>query len=312
MFYYDCIILITLSDHINAFTILYYIYTHMVVNTRSMATLTEDTKVYLQELISPLVTKTDIEELEQKILKEIRGKLDDHEKRIASLENVVSNLREQVYNMETMQNENKRIISDSQNECSGLVSEIKVASKKIDNLENYSRRLCGIDSKDGETKEDIKGIIYQCFDEINVDIPIDRIYRFHRVGKPFFNKYAKKQQQDIIIKFKDWEDRCTVYKNRPRWHVINNDDSIKKPALRFSIKLELSKDRMKLLKYAINSNNAIEDSPINYIFADINCNLVCKLNNNEFKYFVNEYQFNIIQSMVLNSDITDDDNNNNT
>ena len=42
----------------------------MVVSTRSMAALTEDTKAYLQQLIAPLVTKANIDELEKKILTE--------------------------------------------------------------------------------------------------------------------------------------------------------------------------------------------------------------------------------------------------
>ena len=91
---------------------------------------------------------------------------------------------------------------------------------------------------------------------------------------------------------------------------------MKKPALRFSVKLDLSKDRLKLLKYAINVNNASEGNHISYIFADINCNLVCKLNNDEYKYFNNEYQFHTIKSMEFNPDMVENngddvDNNNN-
>ena len=156
----------------------------MVVSTRSMAALTEDTKAYLQQLIGPLVTKANIDELEKKILTEISGRLDEHEKRIATLEDAVSSLREQIYSMETMQSESNKLIGDSQNDCYGLIKDIKVASKKIDHLENYSRRpslrLCGIKTKEDETKDDIKGTIFQCFDDMDVNIPIERIYRFHR------------------------------------------------------------------------------------------------------------------------------------
>ena len=83
-------------------------------------------------------------------------------------------------------------------------------------------------------------------EDFDVNIPLNHTNRIHRVGEHRLNIFSKKYEHEIIIKFKDWEDRCLVYQSRPSWIKIKSDRSIKKPSRRFSIKLDLPYKRNKL------------------------------------------------------------------
>ena len=205
----------------------------------------------------------------------------------------LNNISSRLQILEVAVNEKNEEINDKNHEIKTLRDKLETMDTKVDHLESYSRRPClritGLAVNDDESKQDVTNLVMGCLQDINANVPVDHVDRIHRVGEARFNKFSKQNEQDIIIKFKDWEERCTVYKNRPRWHKISRDPSMKKAARRFSIKLDLSHKRNKLLNYAIElKKNANVNSPVEYVFADINCNLVCKLNTGSFKYFNSE------------------------
>lgn len=271
----------------------------MVVSTRAMAALTEELKLYFENLVAPLVKQNDLKSMEMRIRTEILGKVEEQNVKLEALQRTVNQLTTRVETLETaMVNKDESIVTLS-NKCDNLVTNTKLLIDKTGSLESYSRRPClritGVEANKDESNADVINIVKECLNEINADIPITRIDRIHRIGKREYNRWSEKFEQQIIVKFKDWEDRCLVYKSRPKWHELNKEDNtIEKPSRRFSVKLDLSKERNELLNYAIKIINDQRDGNINYIFADINCNLVCKLNNGLFKYFKNKVEFHNI------------------
>ena len=121
---------------------------------------------------------------------------------------------------------------------------------------------------------------------MGVEYCINDIDRMHRVGKVSFNKYTKRNEQQVIIKFKSWDSRCAVYNCRSRRFSMTDGE---RNRVDFSIKLDLTNNRNKLLKVYISAIKG--NSNFSYVYADINCNLICKLANGEFKYFNNGSEF---------------------
>ena len=93
----------------------------------------------------------------------------------------------------------------------------------------------------------------------------DAIDRVHMIGPGIENDTGKTFQQ-IIVHFKSFKDRTSVYKNRRK--VTNGA----------RIRLDLTKKRLETL-LAVKDLNRAE---INYAFADINCNLVVKIKDGKF------------------------------
>ena len=103
------------------------------------------------------------------------------------------------------------------------------------------------------------------------------------------DKERKKKVRSIIVKFKSWKARSEFYKARPKNYVNGK----KKPGLTsFSVSLDLTKRRCSLLAKA---KSIIKDNPtVMFAFADINCSLALKLNDDKFHYFNSEDELNKI------------------
>ena len=140
-----------------------------------------------------------------------------------------------------------------------------------DDNEQYSRRINGIDKENGGKKDNISVInkLTECYENIDVNFDSKAIDRVHRIGKTFENENGKFTQQ-IILKFRNWSDRQKNYKARPK-----GERKPVKPS--FRVKLDLTNRRFKLLKTA---GELIKNSAVaKYAFADINCSLVIKMND---------------------------------
>ena len=204
------------------------------------ASLSDETKKYLEDLIALLVKQCDLEALEQRIKTELLSKVEANSTKLTALENTVNNISSRLQILEVAVNEKNEEINDKNHEIKTLRDKLETMDTKVDHLESYSRRPClritGLAVNDDESKQDVTNLVMGCLQDSNANVPVDHVDRIHRVGVARFNKFSKQNEQDIIIKFKDWEERCTVYKNRPGWHKISRDPSMKKPARRFSIK----------------------------------------------------------------------------
>ena len=93
----------------------------------------------------------------------------------------------------------------------------------------------------------------------------DAIDRAHRIGPVTEDEEGKQ----IIVRFKSFKDRTTVFKNRKM---------VGKGA---RIRLDLTKRRLAIL-LAVRKLNRAE---LDYAFADINCNLPAKLTDGKFVFF---------------------------
>ena len=109
--------------------------------------------------------------------------------------------------------------------------------------------------------------------KLGVDVPENCIDRAHRIGRP-----KDQGPRPIIVKFKSFSSRTSVYKKRPKWSQENRSN------VRFAV--DLTKRRFALKNKAIELVKGID--AVDFVFADINCSLCLRLTNGEFKYFSTE------------------------
>ena len=101
-------------------------------------------------------------------------------------------------------------------------------------------------------------------------VSIDAVDRAHRIG-PREKKAKGKEAQQMIVKFKTFNERTAVYRAR------------KKVAFT-KIRFDLTRKRFSILRDAKTLAEEYQDS-IDYVFADINCSLVAKLKNSSYIFF---------------------------
>ena len=91
--------------------------------------------------------------------------------------------------------------------------------------------------------------------------------------------------RSIIVKYNNWDTRCALYRSRPTQKKPVKDRKFA------SIGLDLTKERISLLERArsLIASNGL-DSEVVYAFADVNCNLVVKFGDNDFRHFTNKSQ----------------------
>ena len=230
--------------------------------------ITAEVPEHFDNLIKPLVTNKSLEELLHEFKEEIISKFEDK-------------LREQNLNIQELESK-----SHSQEN----------AFKKLEIISNdneqYSRRSClrihGVEFKEGDSGDVMKEI-KNCYNAMGIPFNGNAIDRAHGIGKPFLDKERKKKVRSIIVKFKSWKACAALYKARTKNYVNGR----KKPGLTsFSVSLDLTKRRYSLLAKA---KSIIKDNPaVMFAFADINCSLALKLNDDKFHYFNSEDELNMI------------------
>ena len=223
---------------------------------------------YFNNLIKPLVTNKSFKELLDKFKEGIISKFEDK-------------LREQ--NLKIQELESK--IHSQENA-------FKKLERISDNNEQYSRRSCfhvhGIEFKEGDSG-DVMEELEECYNVMGILFNENEIDRAHGIGKPFLDKEQKKKVRSVIFEFKSWKAHAAFYKARPKNYVNGR----KKPGLTsFRVLLDLKKRRYSLLAKA---KSIIKDnSAVMFAFADINCSLALKLNDDKFHYFNSKDELNMI------------------
>ena len=165
-----------------------------------------------------------------------------------------------------------------------LENAVNLLKQKCDDNEQYSRRMSlRITNIALEPNENASKCVEMAVNTLNkiegVDLQKAEIDRAHRVGASRENI-----PRQMIVKFKDWNTRANVYKNR---RSLNDNKEF----------VDLTKRRFSLKMAAINKVRDLDDV-VDYVFSDINCRLCAKLNNGEFKYFNSEDEFNVIISSL--------------
>ena len=152
------------------------------------------------------------------------------------------------------------------------VSEMKRLNISNENnneeLEQYGRRLClridGVPTKANESSGDVLDSVKPLFKEAKVDIPESIIDRAHRIGSRYLDASSNNYCKSIIIRFTTFH-RTMFYRAKNKL----------KRGVR--IKLDLTKSRYNLSKRA--NDHVKVASSIKFCYADINCRLKVKFND---------------------------------
>lgn len=113
-------------------------------------------------------------------------------------------------------------IDELNQEVSKLRTELKrveVVEKSVEEAEQYQRRnnlrVFGIPEARGESTD---GIVIGLFkDKLDIDLPLERVERTHRVGRPRPpGDDGKPRHRPIIVRFNSYRDRREVFSNKKR------------------------------------------------------------------------------------------------
>ena len=131
--------------------------------------------------------------------------------------------------------------------------------------------------------------IGKCYNVMGIPLNENEIDRAHGIGKPFLDKEREKKVRSIVS-------NLSLGKGVLRFIKVNQKNYVngrKKPGLiSFSVSLDLTKRSYSLLAKA---KSIIKDNPaVMFAFADINCSLALKLNDDKFHYFNSEDELNKI------------------
>ena len=167
----------------------------------------------------------------------------------------------------------KEEIEQMEDKLAIMESHIAHLKKSNEAAEQYQRRLClrinGINlpaNGSKETGEECLEKVKNVLDKIEVDIPETVIDRAHRIGK--VKVINGRKAQPMIVRFTTWRHRTSVYKAR-----TNCED--------YRIKLDLTKERVNLLKRA---NELLNSNQNSFAFCNVNCQPVW-FSNGQYCHF---------------------------
>ena len=249
----------------------------MAVTRSKGMTISDELKVYFSELIKPLVTNTSLtnlfEEFEKNVIVNLEKRISAQDEKIEELESDLL-IKENTINL--------------------LRKRLDVVEVTADDNEQYSRRSClrihGIEFNEDD-RENMDDILEKCCNEIEIPFNKNDIDRVHRTGRPLTTD--GKTVKSIIVKFNSWNSRKRFYHARPRMNPSNKE---KPGTFTFSVSPDLTKRRYELLKYArgiVNNNEKVA-----FVFADINCSLGIKANDNRYLYFNSKSKLDSIISSI--------------
>ena len=147
--------------------------------------------------------------------------------------------------------------------------------KKTDDLEQYGRRLClrihGVQCVERETSSDVLNKVKDIIDDSESEIPENVIDRAHRIGRKI--SHNGEYTQSIIVRFTTFRHRTLLYKNRKK--LVNEN---------VKIRLDLTKLRNSTLNKC---REFLNENPgtAKYVYADINCRLKIRMNDDKDQFF---------------------------
>ena len=159
-----------------------------------------------------------------------------------------------------------------------LQNAVNLLKRGQEENEQYGRRLClrieGIKPEKDKNADSCLNKVKNVLDSLGIDIPENVIDRAHRVGKAYKNQNNVFCHR-MIVHFTTWRHRTMVYRAR--------DKSIN---AKYKFRLDLTKSRYDILKVArsmlITKDGKVtqlgDESPIKYVFVDINCRIVALSN----------------------------------
>ena len=252
----------------------------MVIITRSKSVsksdsmaLSTEMKLYLDNLIKPLVTNEAIVELFNTLKNELT---EQYEQRLVDNEREIKELKKRVATQQA------------------TIGNLLISS---DDNEQYSRRNClriiGIEEDEKETNDELMQKIETCYDSVELPFERDSIDRAHRIGKPYVDEKSGKRVKQVLIKYKSWQQRVSFYKARPTRKSIETKGKQKPGEPVFTVKVDLTKRRYLLLKKAQERiNNGDKSDNVLFAFSDVNCALGIKFSDGTISFFNSESKLN--------------------
>ena len=221
-----------------------------------------DVENLLSKKLVDLATKDCINELKGLILAQ-DAKLKKQDEELTSLKQAFIEKEERVKILES--------------QVSIIQNTVSLLKRESDESEQYSRRLClrisGIKPAAKESANDCLNKVKEVIKSMKVQVPNECIDRAHRIGASYKDKEGK-QQQSMIVRFTTWRHRTAVYKGR-------RNDTKKN----YGVRLDLTRERLNLLKAAREFLLEKDPPEIDFVFADVNCRIMAKLSDDSLKGF---------------------------
>ena len=135
-------------------------------------------------------------------------------------------------------------------------------------------------------REKLRSKLEKDFKDIGLDITRDAIERTHRIGPVItdvddFGEETIRQQ--VIVKFKSWDDRTKVYRARKKSRI-------------YRYRVDLTRRHLNRQHKARETAKGI--TAVECTFSDVNCRLAFRLNTGNFKFFNSETEVaNIIANL---------------
>ena len=231
-------------------------------------------------MIKPLATSDDLEkafsEFDAKLVR-LEQKIDEKDKKITEQSERIDKLEAEL-----------ELVRNTAN----------LALQKCDDGEQYQRRSSlRVYGLPVEKDENLLDKIEECYAEVGLEFDRNEIDRVHRIGKEKYDPAKKVSVQPTLIKFKSWESRKRFYKCRPKYKEQSNISTKKPPSRKFTVGLDLTIRRLRILNYARDALAKSSIETINYAFADINCSLGVRFNDGNIKFFSSEKEFQNITGL---------------
>ena len=144
----------------------------------------------------------------------------------------------------------------------------RAITASCEETEQYSRILClRVQSVDRETSSDVLEKVKEICAESNLGIPDSNLDTALRIGKSYFHKIKKVKCTSVVV----CSNCCTGQKK-----------SIKQKK-GYKIRLDLTRRRYLMLSEA--NKLASDNQNANFCYADLNCRLKIRLNDNQEGFF---------------------------
>ena len=143
-----------------------------------------------------------------------------------------------------------------------------------------------------EKPEAISKIVKDVCADLGVALQPSDVFRAHRIGKKKKDDSTGRYHQSVIVRFRSWNARCSLYRARPTQQRPRVNKAPPPSGFK-SISLDLTKESFRLLDLAREKlRRNFKDNNKVFCYADINCNLAIRFGDKNVKFFRNEAELN--------------------
>jgi hypothetical protein len=252
---------------------------------------TNDDLSELNEILAPLkqtITETSI--ALENITKLYEAKFLKQQRHIEILQTRLQRLEEKIYYQEQVN---------------------ELHDRKLDDLEQVSRkvnlRLKGIEIFPGDSPVTIMNQIKLEISDLGLEISDGELDRCHRIGKPYMSNHRR--QHDVLVKFRTWRSRNTMYQNRKKFSFrVFADLTFRRDNV-----LQFAKEECKTDENGHPMNMAV-NRVVDFVFSDLNCKIKFKSKENRFYGISSEHEFlrlvdRLDEKLTASVDFATDENN---